>query len=233
MTKLAVMQPYWFPYIGYFQLLYSTDKFVFLDDVNFMKKGWINRNRFICSGQEKLITIPLVKSSQNKKIKDIAVVFEDQWKRDIIKLISHSYSKSPYFDEVMNLVINSIDSKSSSISDFSAISIVAVMDYLGGFDVEISYSSEQGSIAFNGQNRIISMCEKSGCSTYINLMGGMHLYNKQEFLKRNISLLFLHPKIQEYPQHTRTFIPGLSIIDVLMMNSPQQVRAMLNNYDLA
>ena len=232
MTKLAVMQPYWFPYIGYYQLLYSVDKFVFLDDVNFIKKGWINRNRIISSGEEKLITIPLVKASQNRKIKDIDVVAGEQWKNKIIKLLSHSYAKSRYFDQVIDLVIKSIDYEGSSISGFATSSILSVIDYLGGCDVEISYSSEQENSDLKGQNRILSICKNGRCSTYINALSGMDLYTKQDFLMNDIDLLFLHPKIQEYRQNSSVFLPGLSIIDVLMMNPPDKVREMLASYSL-
>jgi hypothetical protein len=226
------MQPYWFPYIGYYQLFHAVDKFIFLDDANFIKKGWINRNRINSSGSESFITIPLAKASINRKINTIDTHDDDRWKKKITNTLVHAYAKAPYYQPVADVVEKSLSNKDDGIVAYASKSVASVLSYLDVPTVEIGYSSEIESTGLKGQDRIIQICENAECTTYINLSGGMSMYNKDDFEKRGIKLSFLSPVLEEYPQKASSFLPGLSILDVLMMNSPSEVRKFLASYQL-
>lgn len=230
--KLAIMQPYWFPYIGYFQLLQAVDKFVFYDDVNFIKQGWINRNRIVVSQQDKLITIPLHKASSYQKIRYTNVAFDTKQKEQMIRTLYQAYAKAPYRSKIINLVEQSFDIKQTSISDFAASSIHQVINYLKLKSPEFVYSEKYGNSTLVGQERVLDICIKENCTTYINSIGGVKLYNREHFLSKGVNLRFLETTFQQYPQLSPRFIPGLSIIDILMMNSPDTARKMLTNYNL-
>ena len=229
--KVAIMQPYFFPYIGYFQLVNSVDKFVFYDDVNFIKRGWINRNRILLNDKEALITIPLFKASQNKYINEISLFFNKQAKDKLILKIENSYKKAPNYDEVINLIKKIISADISNISEYSANSVISVSNYLG-INTNFFFSSLQSpeSKGMGKADRLIHICKKLEADHYINSYGGRDLYTKSYFKSNQIDLSFIKTIDLEYKQFKNAFIPGLSIIDVLMFNSKLQIQKMLTNH---
>lgn len=230
---VAIMQPYIFPYIGYFQLIEAVDVFVFYDDVNFIKKGWINRNKILSDGSEYTFTIPLAHASQNKKINELSVVLDTRWKDKFYKHIVATYSKAPYFDSVFELVKKVIESKKDTISELAIFSMELVSTMLGlstKFLKSSAHFSE--STHLKGAERLISICKTLNAQTYINPIGGQDLYDKSFFLDEGISLYFLKSDNASYQQFGKDYVPWLSIIDVLMFNSKDDAKKMLTNYHL-
>lgn len=225
--KLAVMQPYLFPYIGYFQLVSKVDKFIFLDDVNFIKKGWVNRNRFIVSGQPIFFTCPLKGVSQNKKISEIQLSHSEKWEDRFKKTLRNSYSKAPFFEAVYPIIENVLGKRKNSISLLAADSIIAMSEYLN-INTKFSFSSSLENSNLKGEERILDICEHELASTYFNLPGGVTLYSEQSFDVKGIAINFISPNIFTYPQFSDNFIPGMSIIDVLMHCDPSFVKGKIN-----
>lgn len=225
--KLAIMQPYFFPYLGYFQLIAAVDKFVFYDDVNFIKNGWINRNRLILAGATRYITVPLAGASPFLKINEIGVQAGDGWRRKLAESLRHSYSKAPYFAPVNALFQEIVLSDQHMIGDLAKASVTAVCRYLGLETEFVLSSAIYDNASMGGADRVLDICVLEGASDYFNPPGGRELYSEQDFAARGVGLNFIQPRLEAYPQFAEPFQPGLSIIDVLMFNSPEQVRAMI------
>lgn len=227
--KLGIMQPYFMPYIGYWQLMAAVDKYVIYDDVNFIKKGWINRNNILVNGTKQLFTISLEGVSQNKLINEILIA------DDFIKLrktIYMAYHKAPYYNDVMALLDKIFSYQPSNLADFIANSIKLVCKYLDIQTKIIMSSDIEKDNSLKGQEKILEICKLLNADTYYNAIGGRELYDKSVFEKENIKLRFLKSDIPEYPQYKNDFVSGLSIIDVLMFNNPAEIKKMLNAYTL-
>lgn len=230
--KIAVMQPYLFPYIGYFQLIASVDKFVVYDDVNFIKKGWINRNNILLNGQAFRFTFPLKGMSQNKTINQIQIDDNQDWKTDFLKTIRHAYSKAPFFELVFPLVESVFASKALTLSSLNTDSIKKICCFLS-IETEIIISSDiNKDNSLKGQDKIIEICKILHATAYTNALGGMDLYDPETFREHHIELNFLKPGRLDYTQNKNIFVPNLSIIDVLMFNSAEEVKQMLRNFQL-
>ena len=233
--KLAIMQPYLFPYIGYFQLVAAVNKFVIYDDVNFIKGGWINRNNILINKKSNLFTVPLNKASSNTLINEttINLKFYNIWKVKFLRSIEQSYKKSPYFTEVYNLIENVLEiNENDLISELAVNSIKNVIDYLQ-LDTEICETSENyNNKTKSGQERVLDICGIEKASHYINPIGGIELYSKNTFKENGIVLNFIKSKPIIYSQFDNDFSPWLSIIDVLMFNSVSEVNKMVNQYEL-
>ena len=232
------MQPYFFPYIGYLQLINSVDTFVFLDNVNYMKKGWINRNYILLNGQKHLLTIPCKSVSQNKAINQVQVDNENKAYKHVLKTIEVAYrKKAPYYNSVFPIINNLIPSYSGNIAGLSMESVVTTCRYLGIKTKFLVASEDLSENTDTGKSeRLISICKTLGANELINAKGGMDLYDKNDFSKQGISLSFIHIKSPEnlyYSQgEDQPFIPFLSIIDVMMFNSVQEIGKMLENCEL-
>jgi hypothetical protein len=229
--KIAIMQPYAFPYIGYFQLIKAVDLFVFYDDVNYPKKGWVNRNRILQNGEESLITIPLIKASQNKLIKDLEM---DPSYLKLLRNIEFNYKNSTQFSKVFPLVENIFRSDFTKISDFAIESICEVCNYL---DIKQEFVRSSHLFGHTSDlpraDRLIEISRLAKADTYINSVGGQKLYDKDYFDRHAISLKFLKSIHTEYQQFgLNDFIPWLSIIDVLMFNEKKVVLDMIDRYEL-
>jgi len=227
------MQPYVFPYIGYFQMVNCVDHFVFYDDVNFVKKGWINRNRILSNGEELLITVPLVKASQNRLINEIELFVNENFKAKFILNIENSYQKSPYYADVMPLIREIVNADIPSIGEYSANSVLCVSNYLG-LSTKFYFSSTLSpeSRGIDRADRLIHICKKLGGSSYVNAIGGVELYSQEYFRRKAVRLSFLKTSKIEYSQFNHPFVPSLSIIDLLMFNSVDSIKDMLNKYEL-
>lgn len=231
--KIAVMQPYFLPYIGYFQLIYAVDKFIFYDDVNFIKKGWVNRNRILINNKPFLFTIPLKKVSQNKFINEIELNFDLNQRNKLLNSIELAYKKAPNFTSIMPIMKRILHYKTDTIGDFTSNSIIEVARYLEistEFDESSSYCPENKGL--EKADRLIEIAKKSQAGTYINAIGGAELYKKDYFDKHGIELYFLKTENITYKQFGLDFNSNLSIIDVLMFNSVEQIKTFLNQYKL-
>jgi hypothetical protein len=229
--KVAIMQPYFFPYIGYFSLIKVVDLFIFYDDVNYIKGGWVNRNRILINSEAKYLTLNVKNGSPNKLINEIE--FDDN-RQKLLKTIEQNYKKAPYFKQVWPLLETNLKLKTTSLADIAINSVRSVTNYLGmktKFEISsVSYPETKG---LERSDRLKQICRKTHADTYINAIGGIDLYDKNDFLKNHINLQFLKPQLLQYKQYKETFIPGLSIIDVLMFNSIEDINKMLDQYQLA
>lgn len=227
------MQPYFLPYIGYFQLINSVETFVVLDDVNFIKKGWINRNQFLVANKSFLFSIPLVKASQNRKINHTLIDSSKNWESQLLKILKENYKKAPYFQDGIALLKKVLAEKYVTISEFNFKSLKAICNYLQIETRFIDSSMKFNNSHLKGQDRIIDICTKSKCSDYINPIGGISLYDSEIFKSNNISLYFLNSAPISYPQFSADFIPNLSILDVIMFNSVDEIRLhLMPKYEL-
>ncbi len=231
--KLSVMQPYFFPYIGYFHLIESTDKIIFYDDVSFIKRGWVNRNNILINAQDYLFTVPLEKPSQNKLINEIPVLNDEKFKNTFFKQIQNAYQKAPFFKEVNEILQYVFSNDYNNIADMAIASICSVYQYLDkelNWDKSSVFSPETRGM--EKADRLIQLSKKSGCDHYINLKGGMELYDKSYFEKEGITLNFTESILKEYTQFNKNFVPWLSIIDVLMFCEKEEVLDQFKSYQL-
>lgn len=223
------MQPYLFPYIGYFQLLNAVDEYVIYDDVQYIKGGWINRNNLLIGGQKVLFTFQLNDASPNKLINEIEIKSDFT---KFLKTVQMAYSKAPYKTPVCELLERICAYDDKNLARFIGNSIMEIAQYLS-IDTKIIYSSElEKDNHLAAQDKIIAICQKLDADVYINAIGGRELYNKKTFTNNDIDLKFLQPNLQPYKQLKNDFIPGLSIIDVLMFNSSEEIKEMMNCYEL-
>lgn len=232
--SVAIMQPYIFPYLGYFQLIRAVDHFVAYDDVQFIKRGWINRNRISSKGKDALFTVPVQGGSQQVRICDVTNAADDKWLRKFATQLQHEYSKAPHFAETRDLVLDSFAAaKGQPVSELALISIAAVMDRLSlAFDPIRSSRDFADTVDLKRADRLIAITRKLGGTRYVNLPGGMALYGTQEFADKGVDLRFIFEQTRPYAQFDHDFLPKLSIIDVLMHNDVATVREMLEQYEL-
>ena len=218
------MQPYLFPYIGYWQLINAVDVFVIFDDVSYIKKGYINRNSILLNGQGQRITLELIGASQNKLINEIEIRGNS---KKILRTIELSYSKAPYFKEIFPIIEEILNQEEKNLAKFIGYSLEKISNYLK-IDTKFLYSSSiKKDNTLKAQNKILDICSKLDAKNYINTIGGVNLYDEDRFKKEGIDLNFLKAKIINYQQFKDEFISHLSIIDVLMFNDIDAVRNML------
>lgn len=229
--KIGIMQPYFLPYIGYFQLLNAVDKYVIYDNIQYTKKGWINRNRILQNGKDLLITVPVEKDSDYLDIKD-RLVSNGFDRQKLLNQIREAYRKAPHFDSVISLIENIINVDENNLFLYIYNSVKTVCEYLN-IDTEIIISSTLDiDHSLKGQDKVISICKKLGATDYYNAIGGQELYSVEDFKKENIDLHFLSANPIEYKQLKNEFVPWLSILDVMMFNSVDEIKTILENYKL-
>ncbi len=231
--KLAIIQPYFFPYLGYFQLVGAVDKVIFFDDVNYIKSGWINRNRILINNEVNYFTIPVLKASSNKFIREIEFELIPNEKERLLNKIRLAYSRAPFFDKVIKVLECVLSYEVNHISELAIASIKECCSYLN-IKMEYSTSSEthSGNRGLFKTDRLVDICTSEGANTYINPKGGKSLYSSIPFLDKGIKLKFLNPHIPEYNQFEKHYIPDLSILDVMMFCSIADIQLMLKEYTL-
>lgn len=227
------MQPYFFPYIGYFQLMDATDTFIFYDDVAYIKRGWINRNRILLNGSDSLITVPCVGASQNKLINEVGVSDDGKWAGKMLTMIEHAYKKAPHYSEVLPVIEETLYGPAENIAQLAALSVEHTAQYLE-LDIEFKYSSKAGynNQELRKQHRLIDICHQEGADVYINPIGGKEIYTKEMYAEKDVTLYFQQSKPIEYKQYKNEFVPWLSIIDVMMFNHKSAVQELLKMYTL-
>jgi len=231
--NLAIMQPYFLPYLGYFQLIHAVDKFVIYDDVSYMKSGWINRNRIKNQESPQYITVPVQNGRSGVPIREVLIAkTPNNWKVKMLRTVAQSYARAPFYDEVYPIFENMIYYQLSSIAELDTHIICQICKYLG-ITTEISKTS---SIYENSKltsvDRVIDICEKERASQYINAIGGRDLYSYDLFEAKGISLKFLQPILGLYAQGGDGFVPGLSILDILMNLGAEGARTQLDQFKL-
>lgn len=227
--KLAIMQPYLFPYLGYFQLINAVDHFVVYDDVNYINRGWINRNFILGKGEAQRITLSLNGASQNKKINNITI---NDDREKLFKTIQQNYSKAPMRSKIIPIIRDILFYDENNLAKFLFNSLVLISNYVG---IQVKWhvsSTLKKDNSLKGDKKILSICEELGASQYINLPGGRTLYEKEDFSAFGIELLFIKQKNATYRQFEEGFTPNLSFLDVLMFNDRDECLSLLEEYDL-
>jgi hypothetical protein len=226
--KIAIMQPYFLPYIGYWQLIAAVDAFVVYDNIKYTKKGWINRNRFLLNGAEAVFSLPLQKDSDFLEVKDryLADGFD---RENLLNRFREAYRKAPEFPSVMPLLDGILWNPAANLFEYIFASIRAVCEFLEVPTPLIVSSTIDCDHSLKSAERVQAICKSLGADTYINPVGGMELYSKEDFARQGIDLKFLKALPFEYQQSGNPFVPWLSILDVLMFNNTKTVREMIDN----
>ncbi|MGC3029409.1 WbqC family protein [Burkholderia sp. DN3021] len=225
--RLAVMQPYFFPYVGYFQLMASVDTFVVFDDVSFINRGWINRNRINVNGAPHMITMPLRQASQNRLICDIEVADDAAWRPRILRTIHQSYARSPHFARVFPVVERILMHDAPNLADFLLHGLITLRDHLRLDTNIVATSRRYANADLKAQARIIDIGRQEHADIYVNPVGGQELYDPHTFAAAGLQLKFLTPGLAPYTPVRGTFVPALSIIDVLMCNDDASIDQLL------
>ncbi len=224
--KVAANQPYLFPYIGYWQLINSVDVFALCDNYQYIFSGWINRNRILVNGTPKYFRVEL-HDCHHKNMTEIMVKEVDLNAK--YNQLYEAYKRAPYFEETWNLIKKILMYEDRTLSEYVGNSIRVMCDYLD-IDTKIIRTSDfEGNDNFKGQDRILDLCKRLGADTYINAVGGQELYSYAVFRENGFELQFINPGLKEYKQFHNEFVPGLSIIDLLMFLPKEEVKAQLNN----
>ena len=230
--KLAIMQPYFFPYIGYFQMIAAVDQFIVYDNIKYTKKGWINRNRLLQNGKDEMFSLPLKSASDYLNVceRELAADFN----RDkLLNQFKGAYRRAPYFVQTYPLIEQIVKYEEANLFRYLHHSIVQTCAHLG-IQTEIKISSDISiDHGLKNQDKVLALCAAVGADTYVNAIGGMELYAKETFQQVGIELKFIHSKPFEYPQFDNEFVPWLSIIDVMMFNSIAAIQNCIStNYEL-
>ena len=228
--KVAIMQPYLFPYIGYFQLMNAVDEFIIYDNIQFTKKGWINRNRILVNGADTYITLPLKKDSDYLDIKKRFL--SDEWpneRKKILNRIIESYRKAPQFNFVYPIIECILMYEEQNLFAFILNSLQEINQYLEIKTPLIISSSVPINHDLKAVNKVIELCKARKATTYINPIGGVELYSKEDFKNEGLELQFLKANNITYPQFKNDFVSFLSIIDMMMFNDKQKVTEYINS----
>ena len=228
--KVAIMQPYLFPYIGYFQLMNAVDEFVIYDNIQFSKKGWINRNRILVNGTDAYLTLPLKKDSDYLDVKDRYL--SDDWnieRKKITNRITESYRKAPNYITVFPIIEEIINFENKNLFQFILNSLMLINKYLDIKTPLIPSSTIAINHELKSEKKVIALCKARQSEIYINPIGGIELYDKEEFKSEGIELKFLKADNIIYPQFKNEFVPFLSIIDVMMFNTKEEIKHYLQS----
>lgn len=231
--KIAIMQPYFFPYLGYFQLINVVDKFVVHDDVQYIKGGWINKNRILLNNDSFNIGIPVKKDSAEKDINERYFIDDCiRFKSKVLRQIENAYNKAPFFENIFPVVKRIFSIEERNVSKFNIMTLSELCNLLE-IKTPFYISSEiKKQENLSGEERVININQIMNSKLYINLSGGTKLYHKDSFLKAGVDLKFIITENYFYKQFDENFKSGLSIIDALMFNSPQEMKRLLSSYRL-
>jgi hypothetical protein len=234
-VKLGIMQPYLFPYIGYFQLMHAVDRFVVYDDVTFIKQGWINRNRILINGEASFFSVPIKHASSFTSIRDTRIDDDAQhrrWVAKLLKTFDNAYRRAPEFPHVFPMVEAVLARAATHVAELAVDSLRVVADYLDIRTPWVETSTIYGNSDLKGEDRVLDICRVEQASAYINPAGGVELYSRERFAAEGVALGFLKPRPIEYSQFKGPFVPWLSIVDVLMFNSRSSCQELLDHCDV-
>jgi len=228
--RLAIMQPYFFPYQGYFQLIAAVDRFVVYDDVAFLKNGWVNRNRILTAAGVEYFTVPLSGASSFHSIRDTRCAPPSRWRDKMLRTLTQVYARAPQREAGLSLVDRVLAvADAESIRDLAVASLREVCNYAGLTAQWQESSTTYGNTELRGVARVLDICRREGATTYVNLPGGRALYDPSLFAANAIELGFLSPALEPYPQtRAKQFEPGLSVLDLIMNVPREEVARRLN-----
>lgn len=234
--KLGIMQPYFFPYLGYFSLIKLTDKWVVFDTVQYKKRAWINRNKILSEAKSGIsyITVPVIKQTRDMLIKDTLIDNSQKWKEKIYGQIAYYKKKAPFFDQTKVILEKILNHDTNEISQLNIMGLKLICEYL---NIEFNYFLfSENSMGISQVNEpdewALEISNHLGARTYINPPGGKSFFDKKKYDEMGIELKFLRQSLKPYRMFNGEFIPGLSIIDIMMFNSPEDINKMLDDYEL-
>ncbi len=230
--KLVIMQPYLFPYLGYWQMVANADAFVIYDDVNYIKNGWINRNNLLLNGRAHLFTLALDKASPFKKINETFIKPDTDNRNKVLSFIRNAYLKAPHFKTVFPLIEEIVSYPENNLARYLENHFRKMFDFLKIKTKILISSNVEKNSDLRGQDKVLDICLNLGATEYINAIGGQELYSKDDFADRGIRLNFIKMRPVSYSQFKNEFVPNLSIIDALMFNDKTAAQKLLNEYDL-
>lgn len=225
------MQPYFLPYIGYWQLMAAVDRFVVYDNIQYAKKGWINRNRFLRNGADAFFTVPLKKGSDFLDIADRRIA-DDFDPKALLNPLASAYRKAPMFSTVFPILETIVGAAPRNLFEYLHHSLVVTAQYLDIRTPIVVSSTVPIDHGLKAERKVLAICESLGATRYVNVTGGRELYSPDAFAARGIDLKFIQSRPIAYSQYDNAFVPGLSIVDVLMFNTRDAVRGMLGAHDL-
>lgn len=233
--KIAIMQPYFFPYLGYFALIKHTEQFILFDTPQFIRHGWIERNQILKQDGNKLyIKVPLIKHSRESRIMEVLINNNEDWQNKILAQLAPYKKKAPYYYNVTKLIKEIFNYKTDSIVDFNFHSLRLVCNYLNidtpikiwsKMDVKIEDANAPDEWALN-------ICKALKAETYYNPIGGTSFFDTEKYINSGIEIKFMEIIPTKYNQISNEFVPYLSVIDVMMFNSKEDIQEMLNQYTL-
>ena len=230
--KIAIMQPYFMPYLGYWQLMNAVDQYIIYDDVNYIRGGWINRNRILINDQVRYFNIPVLGGSQNKKINEIMMDNNEALIKKRLQTLEFAYKRAPYYNDVYPLMKEILLCGEKNLSKYLLNSFFVLSKYLDMTTKFVISSTIEKDNSLKGQDKILSICRALKATEYYNAIGGRELYSFEAFRQKGICLKFLKSQDIRYKQYNGIFHEDLSIVDVLMFNSQESVKEMLNCYML-
>ena len=230
--KLSIMQPYLFPYLGYWQMITFADKFVLFDDVNYIVRGWITRNNILLNGRPFLFTLPIEGASPNKQILQLKLQDNGKVRSKLLRSMECAYRKAPMFDDVFPVISGILNNDERDLVKFLRFQFLEIYRYLGIADNTLLSSEIPQNPELKAQDKIMGICKYLGADHYINAIGGQQLYDREYFRSENVKLSFIKMKDVRYRQFNDDFVPNLSIIDVLMFNTVEETRKLLSEFEL-
>lgn len=233
MKKVAIMQPYFLPYIGYFQLIDAVDEFVVYDNIQFSKKGWFHRNRFLQNGKDDYFTLPLKKDSDYLDVNQRFL--SESWpveKEKILRKIKENYRKAPFFESAFARIEEIFYFENDNLFDFTLNSLKSICGLLDIKTPIVVSSTLNIDHALKAQSKVMALCKAAEGTHYINPIGGLELYSRQDFENEKLDLSFIKSRPIAYPQFSNTFVPWLSILDLMMFNSTDQIKTWLRDFDV-
>lgn len=228
---LGIMQPYFFPYLGYWQLLARVDCFVVYDNIQYTKKGWINRNRLLRNGEPAYFTVPLKGAPDRLDVRQREVA-EDFDREKLLRSLAGSYQRAPQFASVFPLVERAVRAPMTNLFEYLRYSLVETAAFLGITTRLVASSTIDIDHTLASERKVLAICKAMDADRYLNPIGGRGLYSAGAFAAESVALEFLQPRLRVYPQYAHPFVPALSIVDVLMFNPIAAVRDMLGECDV-
>lgn len=230
--RVGIMQPYFFPYIGYWQLMNAVDKYVIYDDVNYIKGGWVNRNRILVNGRPQYFNVPMSGASPFKLIKEVEVNNDGRIIEKNMRILEGAYRNAPYYKDVCPLMRRILFCDKPDLAEYITELFYVVCEYLDIKTELIRSSSLEKDCSLKGQDKVISICKYLHATEYYNAIGGQQLYSYSDFQRQGIKLCFLRTNKITYRQFDNGFQENLSIIDVMMFNSREDIKRMLTEYEV-
>jgi hypothetical protein len=227
MKSIAIMQPYFLPYIGYYQLIRSVDLFIVYDNTKYTKKGWINRNRLLQNGKDVVFSLPLKADSDYLDIRERELAAD--FKRDrLLHQFEGAYRRAPHFAQTFPLIEQIVRHDDANLFRYLRHSLLKTCEHLG---IATKIETSSGIPIDHGlknQDKVLALCKAAGANTYVNAIGGLELYSRETFQEKGVDLKFIQSKPFEYPQFGDAFVPWLSIIDVMMFNALDTIQTCIS-----